>query len=82
MNVPYVCFITRVLRTAKYGLPTSIDGFAVDFLPLLKATWRVREAMKHAVAILNKGKRKSVALSSNARNNHRHLPFSFVSLHL
>ncbi|KAI7871151.1 hypothetical protein BDF14DRAFT_1978586 [Spinellus fusiger] len=78
MDCPVGHHITRVLRTPKLEFPTTINTFATDFLPLLEAAWKGKEAMKSTVETLNNRKRKVAELSATMEDNSVGLPYSFV----
>lgn len=56
--------ITRISRTLKLDFPSTLNTIAVDFLPLLEATWKEKEFMKATINILNNRKRKAAELNT------------------
>ncbi|KAI8978412.1 hypothetical protein BDB01DRAFT_726176 [Pilobolus umbonatus] len=78
MDCPVGNHITRVSRTPKLDFPITINTMAVDFLPLLEAAWKGKEAMKKNVEILNNRKRKIAELSAIMEDNAIGMPYSFV----
>lgn len=78
MDVPVGHHITRISRTSKFEFPSTLSTIAVDFLPLLEATWKGKEAMKTTIKILNNRKRKAAELNTTSTENTSLLPYSFI----
>ncbi|CAO3662977.1 unnamed protein product [Rhizopus stolonifer] len=78
MDRPVGSHTTRISRTPRLEFPSNLSTIAVDFPPLLEATWRAKEVMKDTIKILNNRKRKIVELNAISTENIPALPFSFV----
>ncbi|KAG1044920.1 hypothetical protein G6F43_011378 [Rhizopus delemar] len=78
MDCPVGHHITRVSRTPKLEFPSTLKTFAIDFLPLLEAAWKGKEAMKNTVETLNNRKRKIAELNAITKDNSVSFPYSFV----
>lgn len=78
MDCPVDHHITQVSRTPKLEFPSTINTFAVDFVPLLEAAWKGKEAMKNNVETLSNRKRNIAELSAIMKDNSVSLPYSFV----
>ncbi|ORE05812.1 hypothetical protein BCV72DRAFT_183299, partial [Rhizopus microsporus var. microsporus] len=57
---------------------SALNTIAVDFLPLLEATWKGKKAMKTTIKFLNNRKRKATELNTISIENAALLPYSFV----
>lgn len=78
MDCPVGHHIIRVSRTPKLEFSSTLNTFANDFLPLLEAAWKGKEAMKNTVETLNNRKRKIAELNAITKNNSVSFPYSFV----
>lgn len=79
MDIPVGRSITRISRTPKLEFPTTLNTVAVDFFPLLEATWKGKEVMKASIKALDDRKRKAIELTTQTDKSSV-LPPSFVRI--